>query len=1567
MVEKLLLRSLGARLAPNLYISKYLENLARECNTLLLPGETQTRSLETFHIPLHFRETNLPGVLTSPTEGAKALDLWDTLFRSPRLVLIGEAGAGKSTSLKYASAALALQRMPQAYVRRLTFLHLGQAFDQLLPVYANLNQLSPRHADLAAFLADVVDKYGFSRAGDTLRNKLTQGGCILFLDDLDTLVSDERRAQLKTLLSAYPKTQVVIASRTTRGMNHFPGFLCFEALPFSEADIITFVQQRLGKDTPPATALLQALERSAGLGSVAGNPFLLAILASASTRSVTLPLRLPSLYDECLRELLDGSASPSAAALDRTTQDQILQELGLNLQKQHKERLDAAELQPVISRILEQIGCAGKEQSALTWLTGSRLLTQPNGGSYAFVRRVFQDYMAARVIVTRERLEQVLSQYVDDPWWHTTIVLVAALHGNTAHIIERILESGHDREAALLLATHCAIEAPNSAPDLKQSLRDRLFPIFQSDMSANWRDSATCIAALDGQRVHDYFPKALREGSVTERQRAAMIIGRVGRPDWATIPLLGALDRRAPPEVRGQAAWALGQLHDKHAVQQLMTMLKEEPMLATQAAMALSVIGEPAVPNLIAVLNSEDPQVRKMAVMSLGKMGNQSLRPLLSIVQDEKQPDNAVKGAAEALGLLGDAEATPRLVSLLRGRGGKLADTAARALAALGAPAVPALITALPAHSAELELRQCIVNALVSIGRPALPALIQALNSNSTAVRGAAEDALTRIGAPAIDALLEALHSGELNLRRRIAEILERIGDERLTQPLVSMLSDKDQDPGVRARVLKILGQVGRAQAVAPLVQAMRQDPDEFVRREAIRALMDLKSEQAVMPLIEVLQDESLRENAVAALGAIGEPAVEPLIEAVNSGKNSGLQEACISALTSIGERGRVGEPTLSALAHIYAHLFMEKPTLDSLVPLLENIRWWKHGEELYQAFTSTQALLQARSLNDIADCPQQLAWVQSLEAPLRPPITEALVDLNHVAQNMRVYLSEAGRAGQRDAMLSAIDALNGIERTITTALLDFEKQPFADIVEKWRGLTEEAIKNLRGRAQLQIALLRDDLPIDATSLAGDIFFGLTNVGDSAARNLSVTLKRGGRDGFEIIGFPTQHLEPLGTGMHRDVKFCIKPLSDVKESTFAFEVTYDDDEGDGRFYPISGRVRFFQVGKEYHPIPASPYNWGPPVKTQQMFYGRQEVFDWIYENISSPGQDNFLILHGERRMGKTSVLYQLRARPPTPQLICVFFSLELACTDSIGDLFYDMATEITSELTKLGFAAPEPSEDNFMHNGQRAFLRFYDSVRDLLGERRLLIMVDEIDILIAKVEAGVLSGDALNFIRGLMQHSNKIAFLFTGAYKVRETLKDNKSILFNIARPYRISYLTQPEAEALIVEPVSGYLIYDDMVVRRIVEVSACHPYFIQYICDSLVKLAQKMRKNFVTLQDVDVVLQDIIQDNAGVLQNSVYAPLSGTEQKVLAGLASVTDENRVYVLPDIIAQKLEEYKLNVPRRDLLDSLRALCERDLVVEQRSGQSLTYGFKMGLIRMWLRQNEVLLRLSQEMRV
>jgi AAA+ ATPase superfamily predicted ATPase len=55
----------------------------------------------------------------------------------------------------------------------------------------------------------------------------------------------------------------------------------------------------------------------------------------------------------------------------------------------------------------------------------------------------------------------------------------------------------------------------------------------------------------------------------------------------------------------------------------------------------------------------------------------------------------------------------------------------------------------------------------------------------------------------------------------------------------------------------------------------------------------------------------------------------------------------------------------------------------------------------------------------------------------------------------------------------------------------------------------------------------------------------------------------------------------------------------------------------------------------------NPYIAGAPVLESSMFFGREDVFGWIERSLSGKYVDHILVIHGQRRVGKTSVLKQI--------------------------------------------------------------------------------------------------------------------------------------------------------------------------------------------------------------------------------------------------------------------------------------------------------------------------------------
>lgn len=171
-----------------------------------------------------------------------------------------------------------------------------------------------------------------------------------------------------------------------------------------------------------------------------------------------------------------------------------------------------------------------------------------------------------------------------------------------------------------------------------------------------------------------------------------------------------------------------------------------------------------------------------------------------------------------------------------------------------------------------------------------------------------------------VDGLIKALAWGEdgeraTGVRQAAAEALVEIGQPAV-EPVIGALQDEKRCRQAAA----VLGQIGGASAVGPLMAEFKSEHFSFrkeclVRAAAAEALVKI-GQPAVAPLIAALGtvDDSANAAAVDALVKIGRPAVEPLVAALKHSR-SDVREAAAAALGQIGDT-RAVEPLVAALKH---------------------------------------------------------------------------------------------------------------------------------------------------------------------------------------------------------------------------------------------------------------------------------------------------------------------------------------------------------------------------------------------------------------------------------------------------------------------------------------------------------------------------------------------------------------------------------------------------------------------------------------------------------------------------
>lgn len=247
------------------------------------------------------------------------------------------------------------------------------------------------------------------------------------------------------------------------------------------------------------------------------------------------------------------------------------------------------------------------------------------------------------------------------------------------------------------------------------------------------------------------------------------------------------------PDVRYEAAGALGDLRDASAVESLITALKNDELSGVRwkAAEALSKIGAPAVDALIEALRHHDDDVRWKAAIALGEIGDpRAVEPLVTLLFDD---DRFVKSHA------------------------------ALALGAIGEPAVKPLIHAL--RDGDGNLRWGAAIALGKIRDPrAIEPLIRALADKYENVRAESASSLAAIGKPALRPLLDFLKFADGPARFEVVTALGQLHDTDAIQPLIQILDNADEDE--RKEIADALDAI-LIPTVAPLVRKLRNEPPQ--------------------------------------------------------------------------------------------------------------------------------------------------------------------------------------------------------------------------------------------------------------------------------------------------------------------------------------------------------------------------------------------------------------------------------------------------------------------------------------------------------------------------------------------------------------------------------------------------------------------------------------------------------------------------------------------------------------------------------------------------------------------
>ena len=368
----------------------------------------------------------------------------------------------------------------------------------------------------------------------------------------------------------------------------------------------------------------------------------------------------------------------------------------------------------------------------------------------------------------------------------------------------------------------------------------------------------------------------------------------------------------------------------------------------------------------------------------------------------------------------------------------------------------------------------------------------------------------------------------------------------------------------------------------------------------------------------------------------------------------------------------------------------------------------------------------------------------------------------------------------------------------------------------------------------------------------------------------------------------------------------------------------------------------------------NPYIAGAPVTEASMFFGRQDVFDWIERSLAGKYVDHILVIHGQRRVGKTSVLKQIPNFLPD-RYIQIYFDLQGRTQTTLDRFLWWLAREIARTVhDRLGLEIPRPDQEAFTQDSEFFHTQFLSELRSQLDDRVLLLTFDEFDTLSTADGTDGLARSLTNYLRRLFDVQG-LNFIFSigSSGKKLENMQAAYTEFFKAALYKKISFLSEKDSYQLITRPVEGVLMYDPEATGRIYQITSGHPYYTQLTCHELFSNCQRTDRYHITGADVDRVLPDVVERGTVNLK-FVWDEANDLEKWALACLAQGERSLDFQGLTD----ELRRQRVRFSDPDLNSALLHLREKDILTRDNR-------FIVDLMRLWLRTNRPLDRVHEEL--
>ena len=405
----------------------------------------------------------------------------------------------------------------------------------------------------------------------------------------------------------------------------------------------------------------------------------------------------------------------------------------------------------------------------------------------------------------------------------------------------------------------------------------------------------------------------------------------------------------------------------------------------------------------------------------------------------------------------------------------------------------------------------------------------------------------------------------------------------------------------------------------------------------------------------------------------------------------------------------------------------------------------------------------------------------------------------------------------------------------------------------------------------------------------------------------------------------------------------------------------------------------------------SPYNGQDAVRRKEMFFGRENILDRIYAHLTKLHPAGVILVEGNRRTGKTSILNRIRDDDRLTGTLIVFCDLQggkgeqQAAGISTGEIFRLIAREIGYLLYDFGIETwlhnvpprqnIKPFKKEFKDSttpafsGENPFETFEAYLEDVLKSihpKRLLIMLDEFDRVQEGIDAGITSPVVPENLRYLIQNYKAVSIMLVGSRRLKHLRSRYWSALFGLGESIIVGPLEPKGAERLVIEPVRDRLSYVPEAKDKIVWLCARRANLIQKMCDHLFYMAKNQGERIITLNMVEKAAKELTDDNEHFATLWEENCRSERQRFILTICARMNNSEELVTFLTL-EEGLREYGVPVSGADRLeDDIEFLVEMELIERFSESGKDQYRISIPMMAEWLRHVDFDIQLRKAIR-